>query len=60
MLPFLKCVKGGSHENNMLFDVISMEVKFCGSPDGTIKTILKIIDIFIKTYQSHQYRNYYS
>ena len=39
MLPFLECIKGGSHENTILFDVTSMEVIFCGSPDGTMKTI---------------------
>ena len=41
MLPFLKCIKGGSHENDMLFEVTSIVVKFCGSPDGAMNTINK-------------------
>ena len=39
MLPFLEYIKGGSHENKMLFDVTLVVVKFCGSPDGAMKTI---------------------
>ena len=50
MLPFLKCIKGGSHENDMLFEVTSTIEKFCGLPDGAINTINKKLLIYIYIY----------
>ena len=47
MLPFLKCIKGGSHENDMSFEVTSMVVRSCGLPDGAVNTINKTLLIYL-------------
>ena len=52
MLPFLVSIKGGSHENDMLFEVTSMVLKFCGSPDSAMNTInKKTFNIFIQKHK---------